>query len=142
AALPNDSSLLYRARLEQAYGRLLVRRPGTRRAGIDWLRTAQERYAAMGARPFLETCSKELSARGMHVDSQPADPLSGLTDREREVVTLISRGFPYRSAAKELYVSVKTIEYHIGNAYAKLGISNRTDLVKKLAAAEGTRSGG
>ncbi|SDI19077.1 regulatory protein, luxR family [Actinokineospora alba] len=135
--VPEDSSLLYRARLEQAYGRFLVRRHGMRRAGIEWLRTAQERYAAMGARPFLDTCSRELSARGMQVDSQPTDPLSGLTDREREVATLISRGFLYRAAAKELCVSVKTIEYHIGNAYAKLGIANRADLVKRLAAARG-----
>ncbi|MEC3978741.1 helix-turn-helix transcriptional regulator [Amycolatopsis sp. H20-H5] len=142
APMPKDNSQLYLARLEQAYGRLLVRRPGTRRAGIGWLRSAQERFAAMGARPFLEISSKELSARGIQIDSQPTDPLSGLTDREREVVTLISRGFLYRSAAKELYVSVKTIEYHIGNAYAKLGVTNRSDLAKKLAAAEGAGPGG
>ena len=58
-----------------------------------------------------------------------ADPeLDLLTDRERDVVRLIARGFTYKEAAGELFVSVKTVESHMGAVLRKLQLSNRHEL--------------
>jgi DNA-binding CsgD family transcriptional regulator len=56
-----------------------------------------------------------------------------LTDRERDVVALVVRGLTNREVAGELYVGEKTVEYHLGNVYAKLGVSSRSELRRHLA---------
>jgi DNA-binding NarL/FixJ family response regulator len=61
-----------------------------------------------------------------------ADPeeLNVLTPREREVLRLIARGYSYREAAEELYLSVKTIETHVSAVLRKLQLSNRRELAR------------
>ncbi|MCU0264431.1 MAG: response regulator transcription factor [Candidatus Nanopelagicales bacterium] len=60
-----------------------------------------------------------------------ADPdLDSLTTREVEVLTLIARGYTYREAATELYVSVRTIETHVSAVLRKLQLSNRRELAR------------
>jgi DNA-binding NarL/FixJ family response regulator len=56
------------------------------------------------------------------------DDLDVLTPREREVLQLIARGYTYREAAEELYLSVKTIETHVSAVLRKLQLSNRREL--------------
>jgi DNA-binding NarL/FixJ family response regulator len=67
-------------------------------------------------------------------DPAPApghDPdLDSLTPREVEVLTLIARGYTYREAATELYVSVRTIETHVSAVLRKLQLSNRRELAR------------
>ena len=59
------------------------------------------------------------------------DPeLDRLTDREREVLRLIARGYTYREAGEELFISVKTIESHVSSVLRKLHLSNRTELTR------------
>jgi DNA-binding NarL/FixJ family response regulator len=69
-----------------------------------------------------------------------ADHDDDLTTREREVATLAARGLPDQQIAEQLFVSIRTVHAHLRSAYAKLGVSGRTD----LAAALGTEplSGG
>jgi DNA-binding NarL/FixJ family response regulator len=63
------------------------------------------------------------------------DPdLDRLTPREREVLRLIARGYTYREAARELVLSVKTIESHVSNVLRKLQLSNRNELTRWAAA--------
>lgn len=63
--------------------------------------------------------------------SQHGDPdLDSLTAREVEVLTLIARGYTYREAATELYVSVRTIETHVSAVLRKLQLSNRRELAR------------
>lgn len=65
----------------------------------------------------------------------PAATESGalqLTPAEQTVAHLISQGLTNREAATRLYVSPKTIDYHLGNIYAKLGISSRRDLADRV----------
>jgi len=57
----------------------------------------------------------------------PANPHS-LTAKEQVVARLVARGLSNREAAAELYVSAKTVEYHLGNIYAKTGITSRHQL--------------
>lgn len=59
------------------------------------------------------------------------DPeLDQLTDREREVLRLIARGYTYREAGEELFISVKTIESHVSSVLRKLHLSNRNELTR------------
>lgn len=56
--------------------------------------------------------------------------LESLTAKEREVVTLIARGFKYREAAEELDISVKTLETHMKHIFDKLGVASRYELTR------------
>ena len=59
----------------------------------------------------------------------PSDPeLDRLTAREKEVLRLIARGYPYKQVAKRLYISVKTVESHVSAVLRKLQLSNRYEL--------------
>ncbi len=61
--------------------------------------------------------------------SQPSDPeLDRLTSREKEVLRLIARGYPYKQVAKRLFISVKTVESHVSAVLRKLQLSNRHEL--------------
>ena len=70
-------------------------------------------------------------ARG---DAPVADPeLDQLTNREREVLRLLARGYAYKEIAKELYISIKTVETHVSNVLRKLQVSNRYELSRWAA---------
>lgn len=56
-----------------------------------------------------------------------------LTDREREVLRLIARGYTYREAGEELFISIKTIESHVSSVLRKLQLSNRNELTRWAA---------
>jgi DNA-binding CsgD family transcriptional regulator len=58
----------------------------------------------------------------------PLPPAPGLTAREREVVLLAALGHTSRFIAERLYISVRTVETHLSNIFAKLGIENRDEL--------------
>jgi DNA-binding NarL/FixJ family response regulator len=62
--------------------------------------------------------------------AQTDDELDRLTARERDVMRLIARGYTYREAAEELYVSVKTVETHMSAVLRKLQLSNRRELAR------------
>ncbi|WP_018330979.1 ATP-binding protein [Actinomycetospora chiangmaiensis] len=116
------------ARLETALGRRLVA-DGERRAGVDLLRTARDRLRALGAAPFLAVCEDLLHAAGL----TPADEESlGLTAHEEAVVAQVVRGLTNREAARELFVSPRTVAYHLSNVYAKLGVTTRSELRERI----------
>jgi DNA-binding NarL/FixJ family response regulator len=60
--------------------------------------------------------------------------IESLTPRERDVVQYIARGYSYRKTAEELFVSVKTVETHMGHIFDKLGIASRYELAMKAFA--------
>jgi DNA-binding NarL/FixJ family response regulator len=64
-------------------------------------------------------------------DLPSIDPeLDALTQREREVLRLIARGYAYKEIAKELFISVKTVETHVSSVLRKLQLSNRYELTR------------
>jgi DNA-binding NarL/FixJ family response regulator len=64
-------------------------------------------------------------------DTPAIDPeLDALTQREREVLRLIARGYAYKEIAKELFISVKTVETHVSSVLRKLQLSNRHELTR------------
>ncbi|MFI8221460.1 AAA family ATPase [Streptomyces sp. NPDC085932] len=131
-ALEEDSPQdppLFRALLAEANGSLL-KRMGRRVHAAASLRQAAERFEAIGARPFAERCFRALTALGsMPGRAEHGDSCgSRLTDREWDIAQLISRGLTNKEIAAHLYVSTKTVEYHLGKTYLKLGISGRRQL--------------
>ncbi|HEX2272909.1 MAG TPA: AAA family ATPase [Acidimicrobiales bacterium] len=123
-----------RARLEDAYGRFL-RRAGARRRAREQLASAQQAYLTLGARPYLERLERELAACGLTPARRSAAHHLQLTPQELAVARLVAAGKTNREVAAELVVSAKTVGYHLGNVYAKLGVSSRTQLAAHFAAA-------
>jgi ATP/maltotriose-dependent transcriptional regulator MalT len=119
------------ARLELACG-CFFRRTGRRAAAVEQLENAHRRLLALGARPWLEQCERELAACGRVLGPAPGVNWPGLTSQERAVSLLAAEGLTNRQIAMKLVLSVKTIEYHLGNVYAKLGVRSRTQLARRL----------
>lgn len=64
------------------------------------------------------------------------DELASLTAREREVLQLIARGYTYRETGETLFISVKTVETHVGSVLRKLQLTNRNELTRWAAKRE------
>jgi DNA-binding CsgD family transcriptional regulator len=124
---------LQRALLAIDYARFL-RTGGDRRQAIRLLRTAHQVLSELSAKPFLDACGIELSACGAPVNERPvaANP-HNLTAKEQVVARLVARGLSNREVAAEMYLSTKTIEYHLGNIYAKTGVTSRHQLAAVLS---------
>ncbi len=131
-----------RARVELDHGAFL-RRIGRRSLAIAQLQAAYTTLTELGAQPYRARCVRELTACGRAAPDLPADErdrdiaddgLDGaLTPQELAVARLAAQGLTNRQIATTLALSVKTIEYHLGHTYAKLGISSRIGLVRRLA---------
>jgi len=96
---------------------------------VALLRSARQRLNTLAARPYLQACDRELAAAAAPVEPQTTPAFAGLTPAEQAVARLVITGHSNRQAAAELYVSVKTVESHLGHIFAKLGIRSRKDLI-------------
>ena len=76
----------------------------------------------------MEICDRELAAAGAPAGTQT---MPGLTPAELAVARLVAAGRSNRETAIELYVSVKTVEFHLGHIFDKLGIRSRKDLITR-----------
>jgi DNA-binding NarL/FixJ family response regulator len=103
----------------------------TKSISSEDLADAVERVAAGDAvfSPRLAGFVLDAFASGAPVAPDPEE-LDVLTPREREVLRLIARGYTYREAAEELYLSVRTIETHVSAVLRKLQLSNRRELAR------------
>ena len=110
-----------RAQVELAYGQAL-RRGGKRRAAATQLQAARDRFAALRAVPFLERCERELRGCGLTPARRSDFDPDKLTAQEQAVARLVAVGMSNRQVAAELFVSVKTVQFHLTHIYAKLGI--------------------
>ena len=121
------------AQLEISDARRL-RAAGQPQTAVARLRSARQRLITLGARPYLQACDRELAAAGAPVEPETAPAFVGLTPAEQAVARLVATGRTNRQTAAELYVSVKTVESHLGHIYAKLGIRSRNDLITRISA--------
>jgi DNA-binding CsgD family transcriptional regulator len=117
------------ARTELANGERL-RRTGRRRESRERLRGALQTFERLGADPWAERARAELRASGQSVRTPAQREDDALTPQELQVAALVAGGATNREAAAALFLSVKTIEYHLGNVYRKLGIRSRTELAR------------
>jgi DNA-binding NarL/FixJ family response regulator len=118
-------------------GRALV--ATDRVAAADALREAAADAEALGAISLEQLAEKELRSLGVRTwrrgaVTDTAGALSGLTEREREIAELVAGGASNPEIAAQLYLSRKTVERHVSNALAKLGVRNRTELAARLSA--------
>ena len=120
------------AQLEISDARRL-RAAGQPREAVARLRSARQRLTRPGARPYVEVCDRELAAAGAPPGPETAPALPGLTPAEQAVARLVGTGRSNRQTASDLYVSVKTVEFHLGHIFGKLGIRSRKDLIAASA---------
>jgi DNA-binding CsgD family transcriptional regulator len=115
------------ARAHLVYGEWL-RRQRRRGDARQQLRTAHEMFAAMGAEAFAGRAARELRATGEHPRKRSPGTTSPLTPQQAQISELASGGLPTREIAAQLFLSPRTVEYHLQNIYTKLDITSRTQL--------------
>ena len=146
-AMRRSRSLLRRgaalARLHARHVRAGAQRAGLRRAPPP--RAPPERRAArtcatafaafhqLGAEPWAERARLELAATGETTRKRDPSTLDQLTPRELQVALDLASGLTTREAASKLYLSPKTIEFHLRSVYRKLGIASRAELATALS---------
>jgi DNA-binding CsgD family transcriptional regulator/tetratricopeptide (TPR) repeat protein len=128
------------ALLERDDGRRL-RRAGDRGGAVVRLRRARDCFLALGALPQVAACERELAGCGVEVAPEPGPARWRLTPSELAVARLVCTGRSNREVAAELYVSVKAVEFHLGNVFDKVGIRSRKALPGMLAAPGAATSG-
>ncbi|MEV6484063.1 AAA family ATPase [Streptomyces sp. NPDC051576] len=123
-----------RALLHLAYGGFL-RRTGRRTLAGEQLQGARDLLVRLDAKPDLERCERELAACGLRpaTGERPTPDTAVLTPQELAVARLVASGLTNRQVARELVISVKTVEYHLGRIFPKLGVDSRTRLATRLA---------
>jgi DNA-binding CsgD family transcriptional regulator len=126
------------AQLEISDARRL-RAAGQPQQAITRLRSAQQCLITLGARPYLQACDSELAAAGAPAGQETAPAFAGLTPAEQSVARLVCTGSTNKQAAAELYVSIKTVEFHLGHIFDKLGIRSRKDLITRISAPPSAR---
>jgi DNA-binding CsgD family transcriptional regulator len=119
------------ARSHLLYGEWL-RRERHQRDARDHLRRAHEMFVGMGAEAFAERANTELQATGERADSSRAAPLIELTPREAQIARLVSDGSSNPEIAAQMFISRRTVEYHLNKVFKKLGVSSRTQLTKVI----------
>ena len=119
------------AQLEISDARRL-RAAGQPQQAVARLRSARQRLITLGARPCLQACDRELTAAAAPAGPETVTALPGLTPAEQAVAHLVGTGRTNRQAAAELYVSVKTVEFHLRHIFDKLAIRSRKDLITRI----------
>lgn len=116
------------ARTELAYGEFL-RRTRRRVDARAHLRAALEVFEGLRAAPWAERAAQELRASGETVRKRDETAAAVLTPQERQVALLVRRGLSNKDAAAQLFVSPRTVDFHLRNVFSKTGVSSRGELV-------------
>jgi DNA-binding CsgD family transcriptional regulator len=119
------------ARTQLAYGERL-RRARNRVLAREQLRRALEAFEHLDATPWAERARAELAATGERMRRRDPSTLDELTPQELQIGLLLAAGRTTREAAAALFLSPKTIEYHLRHIYLKLGIHSRDELARVL----------
>jgi DNA-binding CsgD family transcriptional regulator len=115
------------AQVELTYGQAL-RRAGRRRAAATKLQAAGDRFRELRATPYLRHCEREMSGCGLTPAKRGDVDPHRLTPQEQAVTRLVALGMSNRQVAAELFVSVKTVQFHLTHIYTKLGVGSRAEL--------------
>ncbi|MCW2533703.1 MAG: hypothetical protein JWP62_3273 [Blastococcus sp.] len=117
------------ARTQLAYGEFL-RRNRRRIDARSHLRAALEVFTELRAEPWAERARQELRASGETARKRDVTTTGNLTPQERQTVLLVRSGLGNRDIAARLFLSPRTVEYHLSNAYQKLGVRSRGELTQ------------
>jgi DNA-binding CsgD family transcriptional regulator/tetratricopeptide (TPR) repeat protein len=123
------------ARTHLLYGEWL-RREGRRVEARERLRTAHEMFVAIGMEAFAERTRRELLAAGATVRRRSPETRDELTPQEEQIARLARDGLSNPEIGAKLFLSRRTVEWHLGKVFAKLGVASRADLRDSLPSAE------
>jgi DNA-binding CsgD family transcriptional regulator len=129
--LEDSPARVERARVLADLGAAL-RRDGQRRAAREHLRQASELAERCGAHALVAFAEEELAASGARLQRMPLSGVAALTPAERRVATLAATGLTNPQIAQRLFLSVKTVEMHLGRTYRKLDLQGRGELEAAL----------
>jgi DNA-binding CsgD family transcriptional regulator len=134
AGLEADLSnlVLTRERLQLAYGAWL-RRHRRIIESRTWLRSARDALDALGAIPWAERARQELRASGETSHRHEPGARDRLTPQELQIALLAAEGLSNREIGQRLYLSHRTVEFHLYRIFPKLGIASRGELSAALA---------
>jgi DNA-binding CsgD family transcriptional regulator len=122
-------------RTQLLYGSFL-RRQRRRADARDHLRAAVNGFELLGAEPWAERARVELRATGETARKRDPSTLTQLTPQEMQIARLVGEGNSNKDVATQLFLSPRTVEYHLAKVFAKLGISSRADLIRQAAILE------
>jgi DNA-binding CsgD family transcriptional regulator len=126
-----------RLRPELARSRLLygewLRRANRRTHAREQLRNAHDAFVSMGAEGFAERTRRELVATGEKVRSRRDDKRDELTHQEEQIARLAREGLTNPEIGAQLFLSPRTVEWHLRKVFTKLGISSRKSLIDALS---------
>ncbi|MER6007904.1 AAA family ATPase [Nonomuraea angiospora] len=127
------TALLLGERLRRAH------RPGEAR---PHLRAALETFRRAGAEPWARRAHGELRAAGESAEPARGPALDVLTPQELRIAGLVADGLSSKEIAAQLFLSPRTVEYHLYKIYPKLGIGTRTDLARLVVLQKAPVAGG
>jgi DNA-binding CsgD family transcriptional regulator len=119
------------ARAHLVYGEWLNRGGWTAEARTQ-LRTAHQIFAATGAEAFAERTRRELAAAGDTVPRRAVELRGELTAQEGQIARRARDGYSNSEIGAELFISPRTVEWHLRKVFTKLGISSRRELQAAL----------
>jgi DNA-binding CsgD family transcriptional regulator/tetratricopeptide (TPR) repeat protein len=119
------------ARTRLAYGERL-RRSRSRVLAREQLRAAVDAFDDLDARPWADRARAELAATGETRRQRDAGGINELTPQELQIALLLAGGKTTRETAAALFLSPKTVEYHLRHVYQRLGIHSRDELTERM----------
>ena len=122
------------ARAQLLYGEWL-RRGGRRVDARAQLRAAYEALSAMGVDAFADRARRELAATGETVRKRTVETSGELTSQEAHIARLVAQGLTNPEIGAELYISPRTVEWHLRKVFSKLGVRTRRELRRTLPVA-------
>src|SRR4051794_32706225 len=130
-ALGQSRMAAHLARARLCYGEWL-RRENRRVDARKQLHQAYDVFATMGADGFADRARRELLATGEKVRKRRDDTRDELTPQQQQIARLARDGYTNPEIGAELYISPRTVEWHLRKVYTKLGISSRQGLRRAL----------
>ena len=122
----------YLARARLSYGEWL-RREGRRTDAREELTAAHAMFLQMGGNGFAERAGRELAAAGARVRARRESSLEALTPQERQIAQLASQRLSNPEIGARLFLSPRTVEWHLRKVFLKLGIRSRRELPEAMA---------
>jgi DNA-binding CsgD family transcriptional regulator len=119
------------ARAQLLYGEWL-RRQARRMDAREQLRIAHQLYTSMGMEGFAERARRELQATGETVRKRSVETHGELTAQEMQIARLANNGLSNQEIGSRLFISARTVKYHLGKVFTKLDISSRAQLDQVL----------
>ncbi|MEN3282712.1 MAG: hypothetical protein V7607_3852 [Solirubrobacteraceae bacterium] len=130
--LARTRARVWLARAHLVYGEWL-RREKRRLDAREQLRTAHELFGAMGAEAFAQRAARELLATGETARKRTVETSGQLTAQEAQIARLARNGLSNPEIAARLFISPRTVEYHLRKVFTKLDIGSRNELLDALA---------